>query len=164
VIESVASRGRETGGEATVTTINRLSITAVIAAVAVMLVQTAAGAGEPKNEWPFTRPVTTRAQQSATPNATASTVIQGEPKNEWPFTRRVGDRSAKPATRASAATLPPRGEPKNEPPFVQPTLSTASSGGAFNWIDGAVGALAGIGLAVAATGVLLIARKSPQTA
>ncbi len=146
------------------TAIDRLSITAVIAAVALLFVQMAAGAGEPKNEWPFTRSVTTRAQQSAGPTGTASTMIQGEPKNEWPFTRRIGERSAKPATHAIAATLPPRGEPKNEPPFVQPALSTASSGGAFNWIDGAVGALAGIGLAVATTGVLLIARKSPQTA
>ena len=157
--ESVAFRGREIGGN--VTAIDRLSVTAVLAAVAAMFVQTAAGGGEPKNERPFTRPVTARVQQSA---ASASTDVRGEPKNMWPFTRHVGDRSSKPTTHASAATLPPRGEPKNEPPFVQPALTTTSSGGAFNWIDGAVGALAGIGLAVAAAGVLLIARKSPQTA
>ena len=145
------------------TAIDRLSVAAVVAAVAAMFVQTAAGAGEPKNEWPFTRPVTARVQQSVRSAAAASTDIHGESKNEWPFTRRVGDRSAKPATHATAATLPPRGESKNEPPFVQPAL-TASSGEAFNWTDGAVGALAGIGLAMSAAGVLLIARKSPQTA
>jgi hypothetical protein len=145
--------------------IDRLSVTVVVAAIAVMLVQTAAGGGEPKNEWPFTRPVAARAPQSAGAAASAATDVHGEPKNVWPFTRRVDSRSPQAAVaRAIVITSPSRGEPKNEPPFVQATVSTAPTGEGFDWTDGGIGVLAGIGLALSAAGALLIVRKSPQTA
>jgi hypothetical protein len=50
------------------------------------VVQFAAGAGEPKNEPPFTRSAETRALQGGSTNIE----IRGEAKNELPFTRVVG--------------------------------------------------------------------------
>jgi hypothetical protein len=146
-----------------VTAIDPLRVTAVAAAAAVLLAQSAVAAGEPKNQRPFTRPVVARVQQSAMTHGSQATDVHGEAKNGWPFTRRVDDRSRQAAARASALA-PPQGEAKNEPPFVQPVISSASAAGTFNWTDGAIGVLAGIGLAVSLAGVLLIARKSPQTA
>lgn len=144
--------------------IDLLRVTAVAAAAGVLLAQSAAAAGEPKNEWPFTRPVVARVQQSATTNGSEPTDVHGEAKNGWPFTRRADDRSTQAAAGAGVLPSPPHGEAKNEPPFVQPVVSSASSAGTFNWTDGAIGVLAGIGLAVSIAGVLLVARKSPQTA
>jgi len=90
--------------------------------------------------------------------------IHGEAKNVWPFTRRVAGRSPQAAPRASAPASAPRGEPKNEPPFVRPALAASSSGDVFDWTDGAIGLLAGIGITLFAAGVLLIARRSTVTA
>jgi hypothetical protein len=58
-------------------------------AAAAFIAQGALAGGEPKNEWPFTRPVDTRSTQAAKHAAAADPVIQGEPKNEPPFTRPV---------------------------------------------------------------------------
>jgi len=65
-----------------------LSTTAVALATVAVLAQVALAWGEPKNEWPFTRPTDGRAPQAATDRAwhTAPTII-GEPKNQPPFTR-----------------------------------------------------------------------------
>ena len=49
------------------------------------VVQFAAGAGEPKNEPPFTRSVVTRTLQGGSANIE----IRGEAKNQAPFTRVV---------------------------------------------------------------------------
>ena len=107
-----------------------------------VLAASAAAGGEPKNEWPFTRPVVARAAQAATvARSTAQPVIQGEQKNEPPFTRRVTG-----AAGANTATVVIR-----------------SSGG-FSWSDAAIGLAAGIGLAAAAAGALTLTHKSPQTA
>ena len=64
----------------------RSSILTLLAAA--LFAQVAVAGGEPKNEWPFTRPVTQRSPQAAT-NSTSRVepAIQGEPKNERPFTR-----------------------------------------------------------------------------
>ena len=115
-------------------TLLRTSVAALGAAA--VLAQTAAAAGEPKNEWPFTRPVATRTTQSSLHQAQANPPIQGEPKNELPFTRPV--------------TV---------------VVSSGGSGAGFGWIDGAIGGAAGFGLAIAGAGVLLALRgRSPRTA
>jgi hypothetical protein len=47
-------------------------------------------AGEPKNEWPFTRAAHGHLTARVLAGQTTSTTFAGEPKNEWPFTRRLG--------------------------------------------------------------------------
>ena len=136
---------------------------AVVAVGTAILAQTAAAAGEPKNQWPFTRPVGERAPQAATLARTASTDVRGEPKNELPFTRAVGRRTTQgtrqPASNGTAGT----GEPKNQPPFVQTAIISASGQG-FDWTDGAIGGMAGTGVGLLAAGLLLITHKTPHTA
>jgi hypothetical protein len=52
------------------------------------LAASASAGGEPKNQWPFTRPVGDRTTQAAASSSSVQEpVIQGEPKNEPPFTR-----------------------------------------------------------------------------
>ncbi|HEY0416257.1 MAG TPA: hypothetical protein VGC78_07710 [Gaiellaceae bacterium] len=116
--------------------------------------------GEPKNEWPFTRPVITRTPTDAGINTSKADIApRGEAKNEWPFTRRVTTREAATAPRGAAGQTAPRGEAKNEPPFTVPVVTVVSSGGSsFDWIDAAIGAAVGIGLAVSATGGLVLLR------
>jgi hypothetical protein len=110
-----------------------LRTTAVAFAAAAGFAQAAFAGGEPKNEWPFTRPVAQRTQQAAQHTAAqADPVIQGEPKNDLPFTR--------------------------------PATVVVVSGGGFSWTDGAIGGAAGLGVAIAGSGALLVARKSPRTA
>ena len=109
--------------------------TIVSLAGAAVLGQPALAGGEPKNQWPFTRPVEARSAQAAT-HSTARTepAIQGEAKNSLPFTRPA-------------------------------TIVVASSGSdGFDWTAGAIGAGAGLGLALAGTGAVLVARKSPLSA
>jgi len=68
------------------------SIRSIVVAlmVASVFAASASAGGEPKNQWPFTRPVGDRGTQAATPSrTTVDPVIQGEPKNEPPFTRPV---------------------------------------------------------------------------
>jgi hypothetical protein len=92
-------------------------------------------------------------------------VAGGEPKNEWPFTRPVMQRSPQAAAHATSRVEPAiQGEPKNEPPFTRPATIVVSSGSGFNWTDGGLGAAAGVGIALAAGGLLTLTRKSPQPA
>lgn len=90
----------------------------------------------------------------------------GEPKNEYPFTRSTGSRATQSATAGAAAAVPAvRGEPKNEAPFTRPTtIVVAASSGGFNWADGAIGSVAGVGLALSAAGVLVATRRVPRAA
>ena len=114
--------------------------------------------GEAKNEWPFTRPVVTRTPAEAV-TRTADFAPRGEAKNEWPFIRRVTAREAATASRGAAGQTAPQGEPKNEPPFTAPAVTIVASGGSgFDWVDGAIGAAVGLGLAVSATGGVLLVR------
>jgi hypothetical protein len=114
---------------------SRLVRTIVVSlAGAAILSQSAYAAGEPKNQWPFTRPVATRSAQAASPvNARQEPAIRGEAKNELPFTRPA-------------------------------TIVVAHDSAGFDWTAGAIGAAAGLGIALAGTGAVLVARKSPQTA
>jgi hypothetical protein len=91
----------------------------------------------------------------------------GEPKNEWPFTRPVGDRTPQAVSETKQQQAGPaiQGEPKNEPPFTRPATVVVSSGSVgFDWTSGGIGAAAGLGAALAGTGALLVARRSPRTA
>ena len=105
----------------TVTTITRTFLAVAIAAGA--LASSALGAGEPKNQAPFTRSV----GQTAAPSVAAAIghvsgkSALGEPKNQAPFTRiaGTGTRIAILATvKHSSGTLVQVGEPKNEAPFT----------------------------------------------
>jgi hypothetical protein len=145
------------------TAIKLLRRAAVVAAGTAILAQAAAAAGEPKNEWPFTRPVGERTPQAATLARTASTDVRGEPKNELPFTRPVGRRTTQNATQPASGGTAGTGEPKNEPPFVQ-TAIVSPSGQGFDWTDGAIGGMAGTGIGLLAAGLLLITHKTPHPA
>jgi hypothetical protein len=68
------------------TRVVRSSILTLVGAA--LFAQVAVAGGEPKNQWPFTRPVTQRSPQAAVhPTARVEPAIQGEAKNEPPFTR-----------------------------------------------------------------------------
>ena|SRR5947209_1565775 len=62
---------------------------AVALAGAAVLAQSALAAGEPKNQWPFTRQVEARATQAATHVSSSSPILRGESKNQAPFTQPV---------------------------------------------------------------------------
>lgn len=64
-----------------------LTIVALSLAIAATTAAAAAAAGEPKNEWPFTRPVGERTTQAAIATPRPELPLQGEPKNEPPFVR-----------------------------------------------------------------------------
>jgi hypothetical protein len=61
-----------------------------------------AASAEPKNQWPFTRPATSRVLTQAATNGLVDSAPMPEPKNEWPFTRIVGTRAT---SSAGAATV-----------------------------------------------------------
>ena len=118
-----------------------LRTSAVGILLSAVLAQVAVAGGEPKNEWPFTRPVVTRTSQAAAHVARASSpVIQGEPKNELPFTR----------------------------PVAQPATIVVQASGGFSWTDGAIGLVSGLGLAIVGVGATGLARgarrETPRTA
>jgi len=83
-----------------------------------------------------------------------SASAKGEPKNMQPFARVV-----------TAAEIPIQGEPKNEPPFTRPvegaTIVVGSSA-AFDWGDSAIGAAAGLGLALSLVGGVVLVRNSAR--
>jgi hypothetical protein len=80
----------------------------------------------------------------------------GEPKNEQPFVAPQAREQRNPLL---------RGEPKNMPPFTGPaTILVAASGSGFDWADGGIGAVAGIGIALAGTGAVLLVRRPARTA
>jgi hypothetical protein len=79
--------------EMTVTTTIRVALATLFAAA--VAAPAALSAGEPKNEWPFTRPVGDRstAQVQGQSAPVTSPEVRGEAKNEWPFTRPVAERT-----------------------------------------------------------------------
>jgi hypothetical protein len=114
--------------------------TAVCAAAAA---QTALAGGEPKNVFPFTRPITS-VRASAGPALSASalrraeTEFQGEPKNEAPFTNPVkgSDAVARFLRNSRSTTARHSGKPRNGSPFTTDTgggnSATARAFGAGN--------------------------------
>src|SRR6476469_1009415 len=93
------------------TTSIRVATAALIVAGALSPV--ALAAGEPKNDWPFTRAVADRSLTQVQGSGTQAVVGQGEAKNQPPFTRPIAG--------ASLGTTAQRlgGEAKNDLPFTQ---------------------------------------------
>lgn len=80
----------------------------------------------------------------------------GEPKNERPFDAVQGTALSEPFL---------QGESKNRLPFTRPTTIVVSADGSgFDWADGGIGAMAGIGIVLAGAGAVLLARRPPRTA
>jgi hypothetical protein len=135
----------------TITSI-RVATAALILAGALSPV--ALASGEPKNEWPFTRPVGDRTPAQVHVSQSAATRGAGEPKNQWPFTRPV----------AGVAGFTVAGEPKNSLPFTQPVASptTIARPGGFDWGDAAIGVGAGLGLAALLAGGLVLTHRGQR--
>lgn len=102
----------------------------VAVVVSAVVAQAALAGGEPKNEWPFTRPVEARAVQFAAGSTVAQARVAGEAKNELPFTRSVSAIVGK----------------------------DAGSDSGFSWLDAALGLVSGISLTLAAVGGTQLAR------
>jgi hypothetical protein len=119
------------------------------------LVPVALAGGEPKKEWPFTRPVGDRTTAYVQVQTSENAVGVGEAKNESPFTRPVvGEQTV--AESLSA------GEAKNDLPFTQIVESPAGSGGGFDWGDAGIGVGAGLGLAALLAGGLVLTNRGPR--
>ena len=122
----------------------RIAVAAVTCAA--VAAPAALGAGEPKNEQPFTRQVGDVAERYVA--ATATVDPAGEPKNQWPFTRTV-QRGTASSVRAVAVAPNIAGERKNDVPFVRGISSTpvlVQSSDGFDWSDAGVGAVATLGI------------------
>ncbi|HEY7602881.1 MAG TPA: hypothetical protein VH760_01380 [Gaiellaceae bacterium] len=122
----------------------------------------ALGAGEPKNELPFTGQMGDVAERYVAGRATNDPA--GEPKNQWPFTRTVS-RATQASGHANASGANVAGEPKNEGPFVRsisttPILVRTSDG--FDWGDAGIGAAAVLGIGCIALGALAGAHRRPR--
>ncbi len=131
----------------------RIAIAAV--ACAAVAAPAALGAGEPKNEPPFTQQVGGGVERhvAATPNNDPA----GEPKNQWPFTGPIERGTA--STRHATAGVDVTGEPKNGVPFVKGVSTTpllVRTGDGFDWRDAGIGAAAALGLGCAALGALAL--------
>jgi hypothetical protein len=124
----------------------------------------ALGAGEPKNQPPFT--------QAIGPAGFATTVHDryvagraaidpaGEPKNQLPFTRSVATNTA---TAGSAVHTSIAGEPKNDVPFIRgvsrtPVVVRTRDG--FDWGDAGIGAVVVLGLGCVALGGVAVRAAS----
>jgi hypothetical protein len=132
----------------------RIAIAAVTCAA--VAAPAALGAGEPKNEAPFTQQAGDVAARYVA--ATATTDPAGEPKNQWPFTRTV-QRGTASSVPTAAVTADIAGEPKNEAPFVRgistmPVLVQTSDG--FDWSDAGIGAAAALALGCVALGAFAL--------
>ncbi len=134
---------------------------------AAIIARAALGAGEPKNESPFTRPVdgATAAVHLVHQVAGATLAIDGEPKNELPFTRPSNDDPglAKALSEVSVGAPALTGESKNGP-FSKPVDATVTViGGGFNWSDAAIGMLVAAGIGIGGAGVYMLVRTPRPT-
>jgi hypothetical protein len=140
----------------------RFSIAIAAVTCAAVAAPVAFGAGEPKNERPFTRQVGDGPERYVA--ATSSTDPAGEPKNQWPFTRTVSSETAA-SGGATGIGSTVAGEPKNEEPFVRgisttPVLVQTSDG--FDWGDAGIGAAVAVGLGCVALGALAGVHRRPR--
>jgi hypothetical protein len=148
------------------TGINTIRIATAGLIAAGVISPVALASGEPKNEWPFTRPVAVDTSYRVVQGASGSPVGYGEAKNEWPFTRPVAGDTSFRLVRGTSDARAGYGEAKNEQPFnrvvVGPTEIVTSSDG-FDWGDASIGVAAGFGLALSLGGGLLLAlHRAPR--
>jgi len=136
----------------TSTTSIRVATAALIVAGALSPV--ALAGGEPKNDWPFTTAVNVRGDRTTAEAQVAD--VAGEPKNQLPFTRPAGG--------SVSQAIGLAGEAKNDLPFTQPvatpTIVVHSNG--FDWGDAGIGVAAGLGIASAVAGGLLLTYRGPR--
>jgi hypothetical protein len=122
----------------------------------------ALGAGEPKNQPPFTHKVGDAQDRYVAGSATIDPA--GEPKNQLPFTRSVAtDRAA--AGYATAVHASIAGEPKNDVPFIRgvsrtPVVVRTRDG--FDWGDAGIGAVVVLGLGCVALGGIAVRTASTR--
>jgi hypothetical protein len=139
----------------TITTKIRIAVAGLVGAA--ILSPVALAGGEPKNQLPFTRSVAERTPAQV--QITAQQVGTGEPKNQLPFTRPVSSGSYAESALTGLASM---GEAKNELPFTQSVTDDVTSGEGFDWADAGIGVAAGVGLAVALVGALILAYRGPR--
>ena len=137
------------------TSTNSIRVATAALILAGALAPVALAGGEPKNDWPFTRAVNVRADRATAQVPVAD--VAGEPKNQPPFTRPVGGGSV-------SQSIGLAGEAKNDLPFTQPvatpTIVVHSDG--FDWGDAGIGVGAGLGIAAALAGGLLLTYRGSR--
>jgi len=139
----------------------RIALAAFVAAA--IAIPAAFGAGEPKNQKPFTRTVggtvaTTRVVRLA--SGANSPLVAGEPKNEYPFTApALADPGLARAMREAASpSLGLGGAAKSGQPSTSPVVAGAAS--SFDWTDAGIGVLAGAGICLLLGGTYLLVSGS----
>jgi hypothetical protein len=134
----------------------RIALAAFV--VAAIAIPSAFGAGEPKNQKPFTRHVggaATPVRIVSVASGGGSPEISGEPKNEYPFTAKaVADPGLERALREASSPSLGLGESKAEPPFTAPVIIAGPR--SFDWTDAGIGALAALGLCLLGAGAYLL--------
>ncbi len=136
----------------------RILITlAVLACVAGLVAATASA--EPKNQWPFTRPVSSHVAGEIVTSIPAAAVPAGEPKNEAPFVNRV---SADPGYAVALHEISAYYARPESSAAIRPTAGSATSVGAGIAFHGTRPALLGAGaLALGVIGLAAFRRRSP---
>jgi hypothetical protein len=136
----------------TSTTSIRVATAALIVAGA--LSPAALAGGEPKNDWPFTTAVHVGGDRTTAAAQVAD--VAGEPKNQLPFTRPAGG--------SVSQAIGLAGEAKNDLPFTQPvaTPTIVIHSNRFDWGDAGIGVAAGLGIATALAGGLLLTYRGPR--
>ncbi len=131
-----------------------LTALAVLAATAILA---AAAGAEPKNQWPFTRPVSSRVLAQIVTTVRAAAVPAGERKNEAPFTNRV---SADPGYAAALHEISSYYAGSQRSAVIRPGGGNVAevSGHAFG--ETAPTLLAAVILALGATGLVVARRRS----
>jgi len=109
-------------------------------------------AAEPKNQWPFTRPIDSRILAQDVVKRSATVPPVGEAKNEPPFTNPA---SADPGLAVALyevehGQVAPQSRHRSAVKIV-PVLDEASPG--FNWLDASIGALAALGVCTLGAGL-----------
>ena len=105
----------------------------------VTLVATSANAlagGEPKNQWPFTRPFGDGMSAQMGIRPASNVPPHGEPKSELPFMRPGG---------------------------AEPSTVVLATRGGFHWIDASIGAATALGIALALLGGVALVRGTRDT-
>ena len=136
----------------------RILITlAVLAAAAVLVAATASA--EPKNQWPFTRPVSTRVLAEVVTSVPAAAVPTGEPKNEPPFTDRF---SADPGLAVALHAISTYYAGPESSATIRPTAGSVTPVGSSSAFHGARPTLLGaVALALGVVGLAALRRRSP---
>ncbi len=131
-----------------------LTALAVLAATAILA---AAAAAEPKNQWPFTRPVSGRVLAQVVTTVRAATVPAGEPKNEAPFTTRV---SADPGYAAALHQISSYYGSSQVSALIRPSGGNVAEVSGHGFGETAPTLLAAVILVLGATGLVVARRRS----